>query len=214
MKTKLSMAKQKYYVVWLGKEPGVYKTWRECERQIVNFDGAKYKSFYDEELAEKAFQGNYKSYIGKDFGKLTEKEKIPYGRPIQDSICVDAACSGNPGKMEYQGVDTKSRAELFKMGPFDYSTVNIGEFLAIVHALAYLAERNSDWPIYTDSRTAMKWVRDKKTKSKLERKAINERSFKLLDRAEIWLETHEYPNEIIKWETKAWGEIPADFGRK
>ncbi|NQT78108.1 MAG: viroplasmin family protein [Bacteroidetes bacterium] len=208
------MAKQKYYVVWLGKEPGIYKTWQECERQIRNFDGAVYKSFVDEGLARQAYEDDHSNYIGKDFGKLNEQEKKIYGKPIEDSICVDAACSGNPGIMEYRGVDKLSGAELFRMGPFQYATVNIGEFLAIVHGLAYLAERDFDFPIYTDSRTAMKWVRDKKINTKLERVSINERVFVLLDRAIKWLETHDYSNKIIKWETAAWGEIPADFGRK
>jgi ribonuclease HI len=208
------MAKQKYYVVWKGKEPGIYKSWRECERQIINFDGAVYKSFVDEGLARQAYEDDHTNYIGKDFGKLSEEEKKKYGKPIEDSICVDAACSGNPGIMEYRGVDKLSGAELFHMGPFQYATVNIGEFLAIVHALAYLAERDQHFPVYTDSRTAMKWVKDKRINTKLERVPRNEKVFVLLERAVKWLKTHEYPNRIIKWETAAWGEIPADFGRK
>ena len=208
------MAKQKYYVVWEGKEPGVYDNWKDCERQIQNHDGAIYKSFVDKDLAQKAYLDDPKNYIGKDFGKLTEAEKIPFGKPIGDSISVDAACSGNPGTMEYRGVDTLSGAELFRQGPFKHATVNIGEFLAIVHGLAYMAERNQEFPIYTDSRTAMKWVRDKRIKTKLERKDVNEKLFQLVERAITWLENNEYPNKIIKWETAAWGEIPADFGRK
>lgn len=208
------MAKQKYYVVWEGKEPGVYKSWKECERQIRNFDGALYKAFYDEGLAHKAYLDDPSNYIGKDFGKLTEEEKKAFGKPIGDSISVDAACSGNPGIMEYRGVDTESGAELFRQGPFKHATVNIGEFLAIVHGLAYLAERNFKFPIYTDSRTAMKWVRDKRINTKLERLPVNKKLFELVDRALKWLDTHDYENKIIKWETAAWGEIPADFGRK
>lgn len=208
------MTRQKYYVVWKGNEPGVYNTWKECERQIRNFDGALYKSFYDKCLAEKAFLGDPNSYIGKDFGKMTEAEKAAFGKPIPNSLCVDAACSGNPGIMEYRGVDTMSGAELFRMGKFPHATVNIGEFLAIVHGLAFLAERDLDWPVYTDSRTAMKWVRDKRINTKLERLSVNEKMFVLVDRALRWLQTHDYTNRIIKWETAAWGEIPADFGRK
>jgi ribonuclease HI len=208
------MGKQKYYVVWEGKEPGVYDNWKDCERQIRNFDGAVYKSFVDKGLAEQAFLDDPKNYIGKDFGKLTEAEKKPYGKPIGDSISVDAACSGNPGKMEYRGVDTLSGAQLFRQGPFPVGTVNIGEFLAIVHGLAYMAERKQDWPIYTDSKTAMKWVRDKKIKTKLTRQEDTEKLFELVDRAIRWLENNDYANRIIKWETAAWGEIPADFGRK
>jgi len=208
------MGRKKYYVVWKGKEPGVYGSWEECERQIRNFEGAVYKSFHDEDLARRAYSEDYRNYIGRDFGKLTEAEKEKFGRPVADSICVDAACSGNPGTMEYRGVDTKSGAELFRMGPFPNATVNLGEFLAIVHGLAYLAERGFDWPVYTDSRTAMKWVADRKVKTKLGRNNENERVFNLVARALKWLETHDYPNRVMKWETAAWGEIPADFGRK
>lgn len=211
---KIMAKKQKYYVVWKGNEPGIYDNWKDCERQIRNFDGAVYKSFFDKDLAEKAYNADPKDYIGKDFGKMTEAEKEKFGKPIQDSICVDAACSGNPGIMEYRGVDTQSGAELFRMGPFQHSTVNLGEFLALVHGLAFLAERNMEWPIYSDSKTAMKWVRDKKVNSKLERLPQNEKMFGLVDRALVWLKNNDYPNKIIKWETAAWGEIPADFGRK
>ena len=50
---------------------------------------------------------------------------------------VDAACSGNPGPMEYQAIDLATGAQVFHFGPL-HGTNNIGEFLAIVHALALL----------------------------------------------------------------------------
>ena len=50
---------------------------------------------------------------------------------------VDAACSGNPGPMEYQAIDLATGAQVFHFGPM-HGTNNIGEFLAIVHALALL----------------------------------------------------------------------------
>jgi len=210
------MSTQKYYVVWEGKKPGVYTEWKECERQIINYDGAVYKSFKSREMAEKAFLGDPQEYIGKDMRihERTEEEKAIFGDPIQDSICVDAASSGNPGRMEYRGVDTMTGAELFRQGPFPEATVNIGEFLAIVHALAYLKERDFTFPVYSDSRTAMKWVKDKKTKTKLTPSSKNKKLFELVQRAEFWLADNDYPNKILKWETRVWGEIPADFGRK
>jgi ribonuclease HI len=144
----------------------------------------------------------------------TEEEKIMFGDPIPDSIAVDAASSGNPGRMEYRGVDTMSGAELFRQGPFEDATVNIGEFLAIVHALAYLKERDFAFPVYSDSRTAIKWTKDKRIKTKLEKTSQNKKLFELIRRAEVWLAKNDYPNKILKWETRVWGEIPADFGRK
>ncbi len=210
------MPKNKFYVVWVGKKPGIYTGWGDCQKQVEGYNGAKYKGFPTLELAQVAFHDNHEKYLTRD---LNAPKKIVcdnplIGEPLADSICVDAACSGNPGILEYRGVDTKSGAQLFKQGPFPEGTINIGEFLAIVHALAYLQQRNSDWPIYSDSRTAIAWVRKRSANTKLERTAKSEELFKLVDRAEKWLHANSCPNKILKWETDFWGEIPADFGRK
>ena len=208
--------KQKFYVVWKGKRPGIYESWDDCQAQIKGIKGAQYKAFSSFDQAKKAYNGNYADYKGKKSGKeeLSEKEKLKYGEPNFHSISVDAASSGNPGKMEYQGVDTKSKKRLFRQGPFPEGTNNIGEFLAIVHGLAFLKERGSDRIIYTDSRTAMSWVRKKKCNTKLEKNIKNKPLFELIERAEKWLKANRFNTPIVKWETKAWGEIPADFGRK
>ena len=133
----------------------------------------------------------------------------------QISICVDAACSGNPGTMEYQGVETNTKHRIFHQGPFKDATNNIGEFLALVHGLGYLKKHgHNSVPIFTDSVTAMAWVRDKKAKTKLERTPDNAVLFDLIARAENWLKTNTYKNPFLKWDTEKWGEIPADFGRK
>jgi len=208
--------KKKYYTVWKGHQTGVFETWKECKAQIKDFQGAQYKSFETLETAKKAFKGNYKDYITK--GKLasgfSETQLRKIGLPNYNSISVDAAVKGNPGKMEYRGVDTKTKKEIFRQGPFKEGTNNIGEFLAIVHGLALLKQKNSDRIIYTDSKTAMSWVKKKSCNTKLERNRKNETLFELVERAEQWLKSNSYSTTIVKWETKAWGEIPADFGRK
>ncbi len=209
------MAKRrKYYVVWKGKRPGVYDTWQECQDQIAGVKGAQYMGFLSKKEAEEAFDSNYQAYKGKKKPGYTSAELLALGEPDYHSISVDAASSGNPGVMEYQGVDTKSKKVLFRQGPFPEGTNNIGEFLAIVHGLAYLKKRNSDRIIYSDSRTAMSWVRKKKCNTKLLENDKNRPLFELVRRAENWLKTHSYHTPLVKWETKAWGEIPADFGRK
>lgn len=208
------MAKQKYYVVWKGNKPGIYTSWEECKKHIAGFTGAVYKSFEDRAIAEKAYKSKPHLYIGNKKNPFSSKNNTSVGRPIKNSISVDAACSGNPGVLEYQGVKTATKEELFHLGPFPEGTVNLGEFLALVHGLAFLKKHNSKLPIYTDSITAMKWVRVKKINTKLERNSKNEELFKLVDRGIEWLKTNDYTNPIIKWETSVWGEIPADFGRK
>ncbi len=130
-----------------------------------------------------------------------------------EAIAVDAACSGNPGPMEYRGVHLPTGKEIFHFGPVQ-GTNNIGEFLAIVHALALLKQKNLTLPIYSDSRTAQIWVKKRKCKTTLERTPRTEALYQLIARAERWLQTNDYANKIIKWDTANWGEVPADFGRK
>jgi ribonuclease HI len=206
------MAKQKYYVVWKGQKPGIYSSWAECEKQIKGFVGALYKSFEDIKEAEKAYISKPHLFMGKP--KSTINSLISVGKPIIPSISVDAACAGNPGLMEYRGVDTESKKQLFHNGPYKHGTNNIGEFLAIVHGLAMLKKHNSNLPIYTDSITALSWIKAKKARTKLEQTPQNQELFELIQRAEYWLNNNSWPNTLLKWETEIWGEIPADFGRK
>ena len=202
-------------MVWEGKKPGIYNKWADCKAMIAGIKGAKYKSFPSFVEAKKAFNGDYADYKGKKVTKTANPILLAkIGQPNYNSISVDAASSGNPGIMEYQGVDTKSKKVLFKLGPFQQGTNNIGEFLALVHGLAFLKKHNSNCIIYTDSRTAMSWVRKKTCRTTLKESAKNKPVFELIRRAETWLNTHNYDTVIVKWETKVWGEIPADFGRK
>jgi len=208
--------KKKYYVVWNGFTPGIYSDWNSCKAQIQGFQGAVYKSFPSMEEAQQAFNSNAHEHLGKkkNWKDLSPEDIAAAGRPVADSVSVDAACSGNPGVMEYQGVVTGSRKELFHEGPFDDATVNIGEFLAIVHALALLKKNNQTSIVYSDSKTAMKWVSIKKANTKLERTPLNDKVFELIKRAENWLAQNDHNADIRKWKTAHWGEIPADFGRK
>ena len=210
------MSKQKYYVVWHGRETGVFDSWGSCRKQVDGFQGAKYKSFESKLLAEQAYTQSSSEFIGKEKKKpaLTDEQKKKYGVPIQQSLAVDGACNARTGVAEYRGVFTHSAEEIFRMGPFDDGTNNIMEFLAIVHGLGYCKERGLTLPIYSDSRTAIAWIRKREVKTLQPRTDKNKQLFNLIDRALKWLNTNDYPNEIRKWETKVWGEIPADFGRK
>jgi ribonuclease HI len=209
--------KQKFYVVWKGKQTGVFDTWAEAEEQIKGVEKAQYKSYETLKDAENAFKGNYWQAVQKGQKGSTgtqQKSSVLVGKPNLNSISVDAACAGNPGVLEYQGVETATKKLLFAMGPFPIGTVNIGEFLAIVHALALLKKHNSDLPLYSDSRTAISWVKNKAIKTTLERNAKTEELFELTDRAVLWLKNNQYTTKVLKWETEFWGENPADFGRK
>ncbi|MGR7812689.1 ribonuclease H1 domain-containing protein [Lacinutrix undariae] len=213
----MSKKKKKYYTVWKGHKTGVFDSWNDCKAQIKDYPSAQYKSFPTFETAKKALDSNYFDFIGKNKSfksELTAEQLKKIGQPNYNSIAVDAASSGNPGIMEYRGVDTKSKKQLFIQGPFAQGTNNIGEFLALVHGLAFLKQHNSDRILYTDSRIAMSWITKKTCNTKLVRSEKNKPVFDLVDRAIDWLKNNTYKTTIVKWETKAWGEIPADFGRK
>ena len=263
--------KQKWYVVWKGRQPGIYTSWADCEAQIKGFSGAQFKGYESALIAQKLFDSaHYVVWHGRETGVyagwtatrshvtafpdaeyraffsekeaweafsnengLDDKRKAPkikartlpdanIGRqialidnpPNPNTLSVDAACSGNPGLLEYRGVWTETGQEAFHKGPFRHGTNNVGEFLALVHGLALLKEQNSPIPIYSDSRIAINWVKIKWCRTNLDETPDNGGLFILIDRAEEWLKTNSYPNKVLKWDTAVWGEIPADFGRK
>jgi len=237
------MQANKYYVVWKGFAPGIYDSWEEAEIQVSGYPDASYRSFKSQEAAIEAWREGFDKEgllqeISKEMARLNKEgtviefdekkadqpaakapekpvakapEKPAY---ITESIAVDAACSGNPGPMEYRGVYVRTGQVLFKVGPMEQGTNNIGEFLAIVHGLALLEKQGLSMPIYSDSVNAQIWVRQGFCKTTLTETEVNAPIFDLIRRAETWLRTHRFRVPIYKWETKQWGEIPADFGRK
>ncbi len=201
----------KHYVVWKGRKTGIFSSWPEAEAQVKGFAGAEYKAFDTLSEAREAFSGRYQDYLGP---KATQNRLLEVPPPITPSYCVDAACSGNPGLLEYRCVETASGKEIFHRGPFAQGTNNVGEFLAIVEALRLCKEKGYTWPIYSDSINAIAWVKAKKAHTNLVRTQQNAELFERIAQAETWLRSHTYPNPILKWQTDSWGENPADFGRK
>ena len=203
----------KHYVVWKGRVPGIYADWASAKAQIENFEGARFKGFTSREEAEKAYAEGPKPLPA----YVTHRRKEPRPdteKPLALAIAVDAACSGNPGVMEYRGVSLWDKQEIFRH-KYDLGTNNIGEFLAIVEGLARLkiAGRN-DVTIYSDSMIAIGWIRQGKCKTKLIQTPKTAELLAVVRRAEAWLAQNGIANPIVKWPTDIWGEIPADFGRK
>jgi ribonuclease HI len=228
------VAKQKYYVVWEGKVPGIYTSWAECQAQTNGYPQARFKAYESEAEAKAALSRGWKaSFAGaaktaaasggsgpakSGAAKGTAAKTAGGGglppQVVLDSISVDVGSKGNPGIVEYKGVDTRTGEVIFQHPPISKGTNNLGEFLAIVHALAYLKQRGSSMTIYSDSVTAISWVRKKEVATNLPRDASTQEIWTLVDRALAWLHNNSYSNKIIKWDTKAWGEIKADYGRK
>ena len=104
------MSKQKYYVVWKGNNPGVYKSWEKCQDEIKNIKGALFKSFGDIEEAHKAYEMGYDEYK-----KNSVKDHVLDG-PELNSISVDAASSGNPGIWNIKELTQRQKKFCLKWG--------------------------------------------------------------------------------------------------
>ncbi|MDE6011103.1 MAG: ribonuclease H family protein [Muribaculaceae bacterium] len=218
----------KFYVVWAGHNPGVYPSWELCKEQIKNYPNARYKSFSSAAEATRAYRNglqenerdelaNLLNGAGDFRARRSAGAKQDYSENPEIDLtawAVDAACAGNPGPVEYRGVELMTGRELFRVGPLEGGTNNLGEFLAIVHALALQEKRGERHPIYSDSVSGMAWVRNRRIRTTLTENPTNAKLFDMLRRAMAWLNTHSYSSRIIKWDTPRWGEIPADFGRK
>jgi ribonuclease HI len=220
------MKKIKFYVVWKGRRTGIFNSWEACSAQVSGYAGAEYKAFDSLPAAEAALRGDYEQFRGKPAS--SQAWLFFPTRPILPSICVDAACSGVPGPVEWRGVETETGKQIFHQGPYPDGTNNVGEFLALVHALAWLKQQGSSgsgtagqMPVYSDSETAISWVKAGKCRTKLEQTDRNAELFDLISRAEDWLAENGLSGSstagqtrILKWDTNTWGEISADFGRK
>ena len=220
----MGKSKPKFYVVWEGRRPGVYDSWSSCEAQVKGVS-ARYKSFDSRAAAEAAFADGWQAHLSSAHpSSHTHRPSVHPSsnpsspsvvkQPILPALAVDAACSGNPGMLEFRGVVADTGTPVFHRGPYPCGTNNIGEFLAIVLGLAYLKAHDLPWVLYSDSRTALSWVRQKQCKTKLAWTSKNQDLFLTVRAAEKWLHENTWTTAIYKWDTDAWGEIPADFGRK
>lgn len=210
---------RKFYVVWQGFAPGIYDSWDECRAQVEGFSGAKYKAFNNIEEATAAFRGSYTDQASLLIAMASRKPSVVnyscFPEIRTDAWAVDGACAGSPGPMEYRCVEVAGGRELFHIGPIAGGTNNIAEYLALVHALALLDQRGDhSTPVYSDSRTALSWLRNRRSKTTLTPTDENAKVFELLERANRWVCAHRLFNPVLKWQTEVWGEIPADFGRK
>ena len=191
-------AKKKYYVVWEGFATGVFDSWEECQLQVTGYPGAKFKSFNSADEAVAAYRGDPAAQID-----------------MIRNIATHSAPVVNYAAIPEIKLDAIAGQQLFHVGPLAGGTNNIGEFCALIHALALCARKGRpDIPIYSDSVTAQSWLRHRKVKTTLTPTPENEPIRSILARAIAWMDTHPVQNPIIKWNTDEWGEIPADFGRK
>jgi ribonuclease HI len=204
--------KSKYYVVWVGKVPGIYTSWADCQVQVHGFPEAKYKSFSSLAEANAALKGPVPVYPKVSTFRQGVRPAAHLGP--KTGIAVDAACSGNPGVVEYRAVDLRDSTIVFSEGPIESGTNNLGEFLAIVQAMQWLMAQGRRDSIYSDSQVAMGWVEKRAVKSPFVMAHPEADISQQVAAALAWLDRYDPQWDLRKWNTQSWGEIPADYGRK
>ena len=139
------MAK-KYYVIWQGRETGIFTDWDTCKKHIDKFNGARYKSYKTREEAESAFAGSSsaamkksksapKKHSGK--GPKTYSAEEVASHKAQTKIFTDGGCEPNPGKAG-SGVAVYRDNNISELwfGLFNpKGTNNTAELNALYHAL-------------------------------------------------------------------------------
>ncbi len=203
----MSRKRAKVYVVWKGRQPGVYDSWDEARAQVEGFAGARYKAYPSRAAAERAFR------------QTSAADAAPWlmaePKPRLPALAVDAAAPGPQGPATYRGVVLHPDGrveEVFRVGPLPGLTANAGEFLALVHGLRWLHERGLAWPVYSDSRVARGWL--ERGRAHTRHRPTTGPAARRLDEAEAWLRRVHTRPPVLPWRTDVWGENPADFGHK
>lgn len=211
----------KYYVVRKGVTPGIYRSWSECQMQVTGYPNAEYKSFKKKEDAISYMQGvsTRPSRNLREERKTAREHYDTYGLPAEKYLVVDGGTRGNKGdgssRVEYQIYDNQARDIVYNSAEY-VGTSNIAEFLGLVGAIRYQQENNlTDHVIYTDSNVALRWYENQSVKTRLDRTSLGaDRTYAQLKADVEYLKSLSIVPDVRKWETRAWGENPSDFGRK
>lgn len=147
-------------------------------------------------------------------------------RPVM-GIAVDASMRGGKtgasnGVIEWRVVDLVTGHEIHRSNIYPQGTISLAELLAIYDGLKFFMDanlHNEEFPfLYTDSKVAYEWANGRPIKSSL---PVNEATGPLWSMVwsdQGWAELPEV-RDVIKdklrmWNTKEWGENPADLGYK
>lgn len=213
------MSKKKHYVVWVGRTTGIFGNWADTEAQIKGFSGALYQSYKTIEEATAAFNAGSPNAAATVISQSKSAAKVnvlpPAGKPTHECLTVDGAFSGSTKVMEYRCVMNVSGEVIFRSKPFVGGSNNLAEFLALIGAMRYrdsIGEPLLD--IYSDSKTALAWVRDKQLNTTIDIDSLDPVVQGRITAAMRYLKANPPPKNLKKWDTAAWGEIPADYGRK
>lgn len=142
---------KKFYGVRVGRNIGIFDTWKECQKSINGFSGAEFKSFLTLEETEKYIKNdnNIKDNNIKD-------NNIKYIKVYTDGACSN---NGKPNAKAGIGVFFAEGDPRNYSGNFDgKQTNNIAEIKAIIKAYEILENEileNKHVLIFSDSKYAI-----------------------------------------------------------
>ena len=154
-----------------------------------------------------------KKFFGKKMIHKNQNSNVNYHTPTYGWGVDGSTLKPNPGISEYRCVDLSTKEIIFntKIG---IATNNIAEFLAIIQALIVSDGMGKIVNIFSDSQTAIAWTRKMNYNTNMIRNEDSEYLFEMMDEGIEWLKkNHKKMNSIVFWNTRLWGQIPADFGR-
>jgi len=130
--------------------------------------------------------------------------------------CVDASTIiTNSGPSEYRCIDIKTKEIIFstKIG---FASNNMAEFLALMQALILSDSLKVSTTIFIDSWIAIAWFKNKRCYSRITLDDRTRDVYELIAECIDWLKKnkHRKLNTVILWQTRQWGQIPADYNRK
>jgi ribonuclease HI len=135
---------QKFYVVWSGRQTGVFTDWATTQRAVNKYAGARFKSFPTRAEAEEAFAGGVATSASPNAAGRqkaatpdSERRASHTAHHFEVTIYCDGACEPNPGHAGSGIVvyRTGKLAELW-FGLYNPTgTNNSAELNALYHAL-------------------------------------------------------------------------------
>jgi len=129
---------KKFYVVWAGRETGVFTDWATTHRHVNEFPGARFKSFPSRAEADRAFRSGRPPSAGRRPAPVSAAIPVrPEPAAVGLQIYCDGACEPNPGRAG-SGIAVYRDGKLEQLWYGLYSpngTNNTAELNALHHAL-------------------------------------------------------------------------------
>ena len=181
------------YVVFVGREPGIYSNLSDCLEQLRGFKDRKYLSYTSLAEAEEALkrynQGTL--YIGDNISDTLKQD-------INSGIYISCTYDAQTEQWAAYGKDIESGMELLSIDAMPFATKNLTEFLAVVAVLRYCKNRGKLDNVYVDNIKILNWIHNKKAEYFIQKNQKNKELYTAILAAEKWLSDNANYNNVTR----------------